>query len=137
GHEKDREHEYETGRRTYIKPRSERDEKTGRSTVGWMTLYPSALSGQRWMKRTSSTLRSEERLNARLRTTENQRVHIVGALVGVHHFQVDQMPGDTKLVADAVAAQHVTGRAGDIQRLAAAVALHDGGDFHRRRALVL
>ncbi len=47
------------------------------------------------------------------------------------------MPGHAEFVADAVAAEHVASHAGDIQRLAAAVALHDRGDFHRGGALVL
>lgn len=71
------------------------------------------------------------------RAAEDQRVDIVGALVGVHHFQVDQVAGDAEFVGDAVAAQHVAGQAGDVEGLAAAVALHDRGDFHRRGAFVL
>ena len=64
-------------------------------------------------------------------------MHIVGALVGIHHFQIDQMPGNAELVADAIATQHVASHAGDIQSLSAAVALHDRGDLHRCRAFVL
>src|SRR3989344_8758882 len=64
-----------------------------------------------------------ERSNPSLRTAQNQRVHIVRAFVGVHHFQIHQVAGHTKLVADAVAAHHVARQAGNVQRLAAAVAL--------------
>src|SRR3989344_5478111 len=78
-----------------------------------------------------------ERINPSLRTAQNQRVHIVRAFVGVHHFQIHQVAGHTKLVADAVAAHHVARQAGNVQRLAAAVALDDGGAFHAGRARVL
>ena len=59
------------------------------------------------------------------------------AFVGVDYFQVYQMAGHAKLVADAIATHHVTRQAGDVQRLAAGVALQDRGDFHAGRALVL
>ena len=62
---------------------------------------------------------------------------VVGAFIGVDHFQVDQVAGHAVLVADAVAAEHVAGHARDIQGLAAAVAFHHRGDFHRSGAFVL
>ena len=62
---------------------------------------------------------------------------VVCAFVGVHHLEVDHVPHHAELVADAVAAHHVAGGAGDLERLAAAVALHDAGELDRRRALVL
>ena len=52
---------------------------------------------------------------------------VVCALVGVHHFQIHHVPDDAKFVADAVAAQHVACRAGNVQGFAATVALHDAG----------
>ena len=64
-------------------------------------------------------------------------MHVVRAFVGVDHLEVHQVARDAELVADAVAAQHVARHAGDVQRLAAGVALHDRGDLDRRRALVL
>ena len=64
-------------------------------------------------------------------------MHVVRAFVGVHHLQVHQVAGHAVFVADAVAAHHVAGHAGDVQRLAAAVALEDAGDLHRGRAFVL
>ena len=72
-----------------------------------------------------------------LRPAEDQRMHVVRPLVGVHHFQIDDVADDAELVRNAVAAQHVTRRAGDVERLAAGVAFHDRGDFRRRRAVVL
>jgi hypothetical protein len=49
---------------------------------------------------------SKERLNPRLRAPQNQRMHIVRALVGVDHFEVDEVARHAELVADAVAAHH-------------------------------
>ena len=50
-------------------------------------------------------------------------MYIVRAFVGVHGFQVDHVADDVVFVVDAVAAVHVARQAGDVQRLAAAVAL--------------
>mmetsp|Transcript_41417 Transcript_41417/g.97041 ORF Transcript_41417/g.97041 Transcript_41417/m.97041 type:complete len:470 (+) Transcript_41417:1594-3003(+) len=80
---------------------------------------------------------SSERGDASLRAAQNQRVDVVRALIGVHDLQVDEVAGDAELVADAIAAEHVAREAGDVQALAAAVALHDGRDLDGRRALVL
>ena len=52
-------------------------------------------------------------------------------LVGVDGLQVHDVADDVVLVRDAVAAQHVAGVAGDVQRLAARVAL-DQRDHLRR-----
>ena len=62
---------------------------------------------------------------------------VVGAFVGVDDFEVDEVAGDAVFIGDAVAAEHVAGGASDVQALAAAVALHDGGDLDRCRAFVL
>ena len=67
--------------------------------------------------------RSEERLNSGLRAPENERVHVVCALVGVYRFEVHHVTHDMEFVADAVAAVHVAGHAGNVQRRAAVVAL--------------
>jgi hypothetical protein len=45
------------------------------------------------------------------RAPEDQRMHVVRALVGVDHFEVDHVARNAELVADAVAAQHVARRA--------------------------
>ena len=45
--------------------------------------------------------------NTRLRTAQDECMDIVGALISVDYFQVDQMAGYTKLVADTVTAHHV------------------------------
>ncbi len=42
-------------------------------------------------------------------SSQDQRMHIMRTLVGVHHFQVHQMAGYAKLVADAIATHHVAG----------------------------
>jgi hypothetical protein len=35
---------------------------------------------------------SEKRLNPRLRPAQNQGMHVMRPLIGVHHFQVHQVP---------------------------------------------
>ncbi len=62
---------------------------------------------------------STEGRDAGLRATENQRMNVVRALVGIDRFEVHYMADHMELVGDAVAAVHVAGRARDIQRLAA------------------
>src|SRR4051812_14275568 len=76
-------------------------------------------------------------LDSRNRATEDQRVDVVRALVGVHHFEVDDVPDHTELVGYAVAAEHVARDARDVERLAAGISFHDRGDLDRRRAFVL
>ena len=61
-------------------------------------------------------------------------MHIMRALVGVHGLEIHHMADHMILVGDAVAAMHVAGEAGDLQRLAAVVALHQGDDLRRRLA---
>ncbi len=64
-------------------------------------------------------------------------MHIMRALIGVDHFQVHQMTCHAELVGDAVAAHHVARHAGDVQCLAAAVALHDRGLLDTGISLIL
>ena len=59
------------------------------------------------------------------------------AFVGVDHLQIHQVARHAVRIRNTVAAHHVAGHAGNVERLAAAVALEDGGDLHRRRTLVL
>ena len=47
------------------------------------------------------------------------------------------MTDHAEFIGDAVAAEHVARHAGDVQRLAAGIALHDRGDFHCRRTVFL
>jgi hypothetical protein len=47
------------------------------------------------------------------------------------------MTRDAEYIANTVSAHHVPRGARNIERLTAAVAFHDGGDFDGRRALVL
>ena len=72
-----------------------------------------------------------------MRAAQDQRVDVVRAFVGVDHFEVHQVARHAELVADAVAAHHVARQAGDVERLAAVVALEDRGDLDRGRAFVL
>ena len=67
--------------------------------------------------------------------TQDQRVNIVSTLVGVHGLQVSHVTDDVVLVGDAVATQHVSAGAGDVETLAAGVALHEGD--HLRHVLLL
>src|SRR6218665_1909925 len=69
--------------------------------------------------------------------SQDQRMHVMRAFVGVDHFQVHQVARQAEFVADAVASHHVARQAGDVQRLAATVALDDGGGLDGGRALVL
>src|SRR5687767_12190853 len=78
-----------------------------------------------------------ECLDPRDGAPQDQGVDVVRALVGVHHLEVHHVADDAELIRDAVAAEHVARRAGDVERLAARVPLHDRGDLHRRAALVL
>ncbi len=61
---------------------------------------------------------------------------VVGALVGVDRLQVHDVADHVVLVGDAVAAVHVPRRAGDVQRLAAVVALEHGNVLHRKPILI-
>src|SRR5487761_2423531 len=67
----------------------------------------------------ASSAASVERGDAGDGTAEDQRMHVVRALVGVDDLEVDQVACHAELVADAVAAEHVARHAGDVQRLAA------------------
>ena len=62
---------------------------------------------------------------------------VVGAFVGIDDFQIDQVAGDPEFVGDAVAAEHVAGLAGNVEGLAAGVALDDRGQLDRRIAFFL
>ena len=63
-------------------------------------------------------------------------MHIVRAFVGVDGFQVDHVADHVVFVMNAVAAVHVARHAGDVQRLAARVALDHGDHFGRGLAFV-
>src|SRR5689334_24947596 len=80
---------------------------------------------------------SAESGNAGLGAAEDQRVDVVRALVSVDGLQVDQMSDDVELVVDAVAAVHVAGEPGDIERLAAIVALEHRNRLRRAAFLIL
>src|SRR6185312_11271923 len=79
---------------------------------------------------------SHERLDAGLGAAEDERVDVVRALVGVHGLEVLRHADDVILLGDAVAAVHVACRPGDVERLAAVVALHQR-DRRRRGAALL
>ena len=51
----------------------------------------------------------EKRLNSRLRPAQNERVNVVGALVGVDRLQVHQVAHDVEFIANTVATVHVAG----------------------------
>src|SRR5215510_973003 len=78
----------------------------------------------------------EERLQTRLRPPQDQRVHIVGALVGVDGLEVGGVTHDVILDLNAVAAVHVAGGAGDVERLAAIVPLDQRNHLRRDSALI-
>src|SRR5437667_2537301 len=81
--------------------------------------------------------RSAEGGDAGLGAAEDEGVDVVRALVGVGRLEVHDMADDVELVDDAVAAVHVARDPGDVEGLAAGVALHDRRDLGRVLALVL
>ena len=66
-----------------------------------------------------------ERLETRLRSAEDQRMDVVSSFISVDRFEVHDVADDVKLVNDAVAAVHVAREPGDVERLAAGVALDE------------
>ncbi len=61
---------------------------------------------------------------------------VVRPFIGVDRFQVDRVAHHMEFGRNAVAAMHVAGDAGDVERLAAIVALDDADRVGRQRALV-
>ena len=64
-------------------------------------------------------------------TAEDEGVDVVGAFVGIDRLQVHDVADDVVLVRDAVASQHVTALARNVQRLAARVALQQRNHLRR------
>src|SRR6185312_2172995 len=54
---------------------------------------------------------------------EDQGMDVVRAFVGIHDFQIDQMPCNAEFVRNTVSTQHVARHASDVQCLAAGIAL--------------
>src|SRR5579883_1774295 len=75
--------------------------------------------------------------DAGLGAAEDEGVDVVRALIGVDRLQIHDVADDVVLVRDAVAAMHVARRPGDLQCLAAAVALQERDHLGRGPALVL
>jgi hypothetical protein len=55
------------------------------------------------------SLALEKRLQAGDGAAQYQAMHIIGALIGVHRFQVDHMPHHLEIFGNAIAAVHVAG----------------------------
>ena len=53
--------------------------------------------------------RSEERLKPGLGSTKNQGVHVVGAFIGVHHFQIHQVSRHPEFITYTVTPEHIPG----------------------------
>src|ERR1700747_2732901 len=88
-----------------------------------------------WLMLTPSALRKCP--DAGDSSAEDQSVDVMGALISVDGLQVQDMPHHVILDLDAVAAVHVARGAGDVERLAAIVALDDRDHFGRVMPLVL
>jgi hypothetical protein len=73
----------------------------------------------------------------RICAAEDERVDVVRALIGVHGFQIRDVTHHVIFFGDAVAAMHVAGDPGDVERLAAIVALHDRDGLGRGSAALL
>src|SRR3546814_4011620 len=71
---------------------------------------------RRFRSGVSAPSASEKRLYPRLRPSQDEGVDVVGALVGVHRLEVHDVAAHVELVADPVAAMHVAGLAGDVER---------------------
>ena len=67
---------------------------------------------------------------------KDQRMDVMRALIGVHRFQIHHVAHDVIFLGDAVAAMHVARFAGDVQRLATAVALYQRDVFRRAVARI-
>jgi hypothetical protein len=52
----------------------------------------------------------KKRLDARLRPPEDQRMHIVGAFIGIDRLEIEHVPDDVKLIRYAIGAVHVARR---------------------------
>lgn len=64
-------------------------------------------------------------LQARLRSAQDECVNIVGAFVGVDHLKIHHMTNHAIFIVDSIATQHIAGCPGNIEGLAAVIALHD------------
>ena len=63
-------------------------------------------------------------------------MNVMRAFIGIYRFQILRVTHDVVFDLDTVAAVHVACLTGDIQRLAAIVALDDGDHFRRHLAFV-
>src|SRR5216684_7405131 len=93
-------------------------------------------SGVRWCRGGGAKLAGECG-DARLGTPQDQGMDVVSALIGVDRLEVHHVADHVVLVRDAVAAMHVAGGAGDVERLAAIVALQDRDHFGGVAARIL
>ena len=50
---------------------------------------------------------SVKRLDTRLRATENQRVDVMGTLVGIDGLEIHHVPNDVEFIGNAVTAVHI------------------------------
>ena len=71
-----------------------------------------------------------------LSAAQDQGVHIMRALIGIHRFQIQHMADHGIGIGHAIGAQHVARFAGDRQRLAAIVALHQRDQGRRGGAVI-
>src|SRR5205085_5083100 len=96
---------------------------------------PALSSGSACGWRRAEPLAAEGR-DPGLGPTEDQRMDVVRALVSIDRLQVHHVANHVVLVVDAVAAMHVAGEAGDIEGLAAIVALQQRDRLGRAAVLV-
>src|SRR6266849_6270063 len=98
-----------------------------------MSSWPSCLRGSNVFPLNTM---SAERRDAGLRAAEDEGVDVMRALVSVDRLEVHDVANHVELVGDAVAAMHVARDAGDVERLAAIVALQQRDHLGHRAALV-
>ena len=63
-------------------------------------------------------------------------VNVMGSLVGINHLEIHSVAHHRVLIRDTVAAVHVTGHSGNVQRFAIVVALHLRDVLNGRRVLI-
>ena len=63
-------------------------------------------------------------------------VNVMGSLIGINRFEIHDVAHHRVLIRDTVAAVHVTGHSGNVQRFATVVALHQRDVFDGQRALI-
>ena len=63
-------------------------------------------------------------------------MHVMGAFIGVHGFQIRRMAHDLEAFRNAIATMHITAYAGNIQSFTTVVALHHADQLRACSAVI-